>query len=320
MSGLVTVFGGSGFVGTQVVRALAKRGWRVRVASRRPKRAWEVMPFGDPGQLQLVRADITDRASVERALEGATACVNLVGVLYAKPGHGFRGVHVDGARNVAETCAAFGVKRLVHFSANGADVDSPSKYAATKGEGERVVREAFPAATIVRPSIIFGQGDGFFDRFAQLSTFTPVLPLFGWGRTRFQPVYVGDVARAVAGCLQTAACAGQTYVLAGPRAYSFAELMKLLLKETGRSRILLPLPHLAASVVGLAGDVQSLVMTPILTSDQALLLRKDNVAPEGVPGLEALGITPTAVEAIAPSYLWRYRKGGQFAELPAPSA
>jgi NADH dehydrogenase len=315
MQGLVTVFGGSGFVGVHLVRALAKRGWRVRIASRNPGRAYEIQPFGEVGQFQIKRADITRPASVAAAVKGATAVINLVGALYQKPGAGFRAVHVEGARNVAEAAARAGVKTLVQMSAIGADLDGPSLYARSKAEGEQAVREAFPAATVVRPSIIFGPEDGFFNKFAQLSGIAPVLPLFGGGETRFQPVYVGDVARAYAEILRTPAAAGETYELAGPRIYSFKELMQIVGRETHRPRPLVPLPHFAASVLGMAGDLQALVMAPVLTSDQALLLRRDNVAAEGSKGLEALGVEPTSVESIVPTYLWRYRRGGQFAEL-----
>lgn len=313
MQGLVTVFGGSGFVGTQIVHALARQGWRIRIASRKPGRAYDTQPFGDVGQIQRVRADVTDRVSVARALEGAVACVNLPGVLHGK----FEAIHVDGARNVAEACAALGVQRLVHISAIGADIDSPSGYARTKGEGEQAVRRAFPDATVLRPSIVFGPEDGFFNRFAAMASFSPVLPLFGGGETRYQPVYVGDVAQAVARALIDTAAPGQTYELAGPSTYTFKELMQLILRETGKARILLPLPHAAATMIGMVGNVQALVMEPILTTDQALLLRQDNVASPERPGLEALGVRPTSVEAIIPTYLWRYRKGGQFAEVAA---
>lgn len=314
MQGLVTVFGGSGFVGTHIVQALARQGWRVRIASRKPKRAYETQPFGDPGQIQRVRADIRDRASVDQALQGAVACVNLPGILYESPGRSFAAIHVDGARHVAEACAVLGVKRLVHMSAIGAEPDSPSRYARTKAEGEQAVRRAFPDATIVRPSIVFGPEDGFFNRFAALASYSPVLPLFGGGSTRYQPVYVGDVARAVARALVDPSAPGQTYDLAGPTVYTFRELMQMVLKQTGKSRVLLPLPHAAGSLIGMAGDVQGLLMSPVLTSDQAMLLRRDNVASSDRPGLEALGVAPTTVEAIVPTYLWRYRKGGQFAE------
>lgn len=315
MQGLVTVFGGSGFVGEQVVRALAKKGWRVRVACRRPQRAYDVVPFGDVGQIQLMRADVTDKAGVERAVAGASAVINLVGILYATPGRGFEAVHVDGARNVAEAAAAAGVKRLVQMSAIGADLDGPSVYARTKAEGEAAAREAFLGATVIRPSIVFGPEDSFFNRFAQLAGITPVLPLFGGGEQKFQPVYVGDLAQAFARVLADGSAAGKTFELGGPSVYSFKELMEIVTRETHRSRILLPLPHLAATVLGMAGNLQALLMAPILTSDQALLLLKDNVSAEGSSGLEALGIEPTSVEAIVPTYLWRYRRGGQFAEL-----
>ena len=315
MQGLVTVFGGSGFVGTQVVRALAKKGWRVRVACRRPQRAYDLVPFGDVGQIQLKRADVTDRASVERAVEGASAVINLVGILYATPGRGFQAVHVDGARNVAEAAAAAGAKRLVQMSAIGADPDGPSKYARTKAEGEAAAREAFPGVTIIRPSIVFGPEDGFFNRFAQMAGLTPVLPLFGGGVQKYQPVYVGDVAQAYARVLSDPAAAGQTFERGGPRVYSFKELMEIVTREIHRPRVLLPLPHLAATALGMAGNVQSLLMPPVLTTDQALLLQRDNVPAEGSAGLEALGIEATSVEAIVPTYLWRYRRGGQFAEL-----
>ena len=315
--GLVTVFGGSGFVGTQVVRELAAAGWRVRIACRKPMRAYETQPSGRVGQIQLMRADVTSREDVERALQGADACVNLVGILHEGVGRGFQQIHVNGSRNIAETCATFGIARLVQMSANGANAKGASAYARSKGEAEVAVLESVPTATILRPSIIFGQGDGFFERFAQMSTFTPALPLFGFGETRYQPVYVGDVARAVKGALERPDAAGRTYVLTGPTVYSFKQLMELVLKETGRGRLLLPLPFIAANFIGMFGNLQALVMKPVLTSDQAILLREDNVLPEGAEGLQALGVEPTAVEAIIPGYLWRYRKGGQFAEVAA---
>ena len=315
MAGLVTVFGGSGFVGTQVVRALAKRGWRVRVAARRPQRAYDVLPFGDVGQIQLKRCDINNPAHVAAAVEGASAVVNLVGILYQAPGRSFEAVHVDGPRAIAEASAAAGVNQLVQMSAIGADPDGPSSYARSKARGEVAVREAFPDATVIRPSIIFGPGDGFFNRFAQMAGISPVLPLFGGGDGLFQPVYVGDVAQAIARSLEDVSAPGQTYELGGPRTYSFKDLMQIVCRETRRQRILLPLPHIAASAIGLAGDMQSILMEPILTSDQALLLKQDNVVGEGVAGLAALGIEPTSVESIVPTYLWRYRRGGQFAEL-----
>jgi len=315
MAGLVTVFGGSGFVGTQVVRALLKRGWRVRVACRKPQRAHDLQPLGGVGQLQLKRANVTNVEQVAAAVAGADAVINLVGLLYEAPGRSFKAVHVDGARHVAEAAAAAGATALVQMSAIGADLDGPSLYAKTKAQGEQAVREAFPAATILRPSIVFGPDDSFFNRFAQLAQFTPVLPLFGGGEQRFQPLYVGDLSAAIANALDDKAARGRTFELGGPRTYSFKELMQLVCRETHRPRVLLPLPHIAASALGLVGNVQALLMAPILTSDQALLLRNDNVVSEGAPGLTALGVEPTAVESIISTYLWRYRRGGQFAEL-----
>lgn len=316
MQGLVTVFGGSGFIGTQVVKRLLKRGWRVRVACRRPQRAYDLQPLGNVGQIQLKRADITSRASVEAAVAGADAVINLVGILYETPWVGFNAIHVEGARHVAEAARAAGARSLVQMSALGADLDGPSKYARSKAEGEVAAREAFPGAVAIRPSIVFGQGDGFFNRFARMGQFAPVLPLFGGGETRYQPVYVGDVAEAICNAVEDPAAAGRTFELAGPRVYSFKELLQMIGRETHRPRVLLPLPHLAASAIGLAGNLQSLVMAPVLTSDQALLLRSDNVASEGSEGLMALGVDdPASLESILPTYLWRYRRGGQFAEL-----
>lgn len=315
MAGLVTVFGGSGFVGTQVVRALARRGWRVRVACRKPQHAYDLLPFGDVGQIQLKRCDITHADQVAAAVEGATAVVNLVGILYQAPGRSFRAAHVEGPRAIAEAAAAAGVTQLVQMSAIGADPVGPSLYAKSRAQGEAAVREAFPAAVIVRPSIIFGPADGFFNRFARLAGVCPALPLFGGGEGRFQPVYVGDVAQAIAQSLEAPASPGRTYELGGPRIYSFRELMEIVCRETRQSRALLPLPHIAASAIGLAGDLQSVLMEPILTSDQALLLKRDNVVGEGAAGLAVLGVEPTSVESVVPTYLWRYRRGGQFAEL-----
>jgi NADH dehydrogenase len=315
MQGLVTVFGGSGFVGTQVVKRLLKRGWRVRVACRKPQRAYELQPLGNVGQMQLKRADITNRASVQAAVAGADAVINLVGQLYDTPFRSFEAAHVDGARHVAEAARAAGARSLVQMSALGADFDAPSKYARSKAAGEAAVRRAFPGAVVIRPSIIFGQGDGFFSRFARMSQFAPVLPLFGGGENRFQPVYVGDVAEAICNAMEDAAAAGRTFELGGPSSYSFKELLEMIGRETHQPRVLLPLPHIAASAIGLAGNIQSVFMAPVLTSDQALLLRTDNVVSEGSQGLAALGVQPTSLESILPTYLWRYRRGGQFAEL-----
>lgn len=318
MQGLVTVFGGSGFVGGQVVRALAKAGHRVRVAVRQPNLAYKMRMLGDVGQIEVVQANVRNPASVARALDGAEACVNLVGVLFESGRQKFLSVHAMGARNVAEAAAKAGLKHLVHVSAIGADVDSAAKYARSKGEGEAAVREAFPSATIVRPSIVFGPEDDFFNRFAQMAALAPALPLVG-GDTRFQPVFVGDVAAVVAKAVTEPGAVGVTYELGGPCVYTMREILELILLETGRQRPLIPLPWAVAGLIGKLGDLQAsiLPLAPPLTSDQVEMLKSDNVAEGGLPGLAEAGVIPTAVEAVVPTYLYRYRKGGQYAETPA---
>jgi len=320
MQGLVTVFGGSGFLGAQVVRALARQGWRVRVAVRQPGRGYKLRMLGNVGQIQVVQANARDPQSIARALDGAQACVNLVGVLYESGRQKFASVHAMGARNIAAAAKAAGVARFIQVSAIGAAETSSSIYARTKAQGEAAVRQVIPDATIVRPSIIFGQGDGFFNRFAALARVSPVLPLIGGGKTRFQPVFVGDVAAAIAACLTDEATAGKTYELGGPAIYSFKALLEMVRRETGRSPVLLPIPFVLAELIGVAGQIQALVMPPILTVDQVALLHFDNVADHGLPGLAELGVTPTTVEAILPTYLRRYRKGGEFADAMAAAA
>jgi len=317
--GLVTLFGGSGFVGSQAVRALAKRGWRIRVAVRKPISAIEIQPLGDPGQIQLMHCDVTKPEQVALAVRGATAVVNLVGVLHDGGGaRSFEALHVDAARAIAETARAAGVQRFVQISANGADDHSPAAYARTKAQGEAAVRAVWPDAVVLRPSLVFGAGDGFLNRFAAMATIAPALPLFGGGHTKFQPVYVGDVAEAIARAVTRHDAAGRTYELGGPAVYSFEEVLKLVLRETGRSRILLPVPFPVARALGSALRMVGLFgLTPPLTRDQVLMLESDNVVSDGADSLAELDIQPTGVEAIAPSYLWRYRKGGQFAEAPA---
>ncbi len=317
MRGLVTVFGGTGFVGRQVVRALAKQGFRVRVAARNVGRGYRLRMLGDVGQIEVVQANVRNPASVGRALDGAEGCVNLVGVLYEGGRQGFQSLHAMGSKTIAEAAEARGVGRFVQVSALGADIDSPSKYARTKAMGEAVVRAAIPSAVVLRPSVVFGPEDAFFNRFATMAGFSPALPLPGGGETRFQPAYVADVAAAVAKALTDPDCAGQTYELGGPGVFTFRELMEFVLRETGKSRLLLPLPWGVASLVGQAAALSSLVgIPPVLTQDQVELLKSDNVVSDGAPGFVELGITPRSVEAIVPSYLYRYRKGGQYAATP----
>ena len=317
MQNLVTVFGGSGFVGTQAVRYLAKSGWRIRVAVRNPNLAYKMRLLGDVGQIDVVQASVRDRPSIERALDGAAASLNLVGVLRETGRQGFQAIHVMGARNVAEAARGMGVSRVVQMSAIGADPDGPSKYGRTKAEGEAAVREIFPDAAVVRPSIVFGNGDGFFNKFATMAQFSPVLPLIGGGLTCFQPVFVGDVGRALARIVGDEASAGQTFELAGPGAFTFRELMEKMLAETGQRRLLLPVPWPAARALGALADLGAAVIPPPVTADQVESLRVDNVPSGQHPGLAELGITPTSLEAVLPTYLYRYRKGGQYADQDA---
>jgi uncharacterized protein YbjT (DUF2867 family) len=315
--GLVTVFGGSGFVGTQAVRALARQGWRVRVAVRTPALAQDLRILGDVGQIQPVRCDITSPADVAAALKGADAAVNLVGILFETPGRGFEKAHVEGSRNIAEACVAAGVSRLVQMSAIGADTHSEGEYGRSKGKAEAAVRAVKPDAVILRPSIVFGNGDGFLNRFASMATMSPALPLIGGGETKFQPVWVGDVAEAIARSVARTDAAGRTFELGGPEVWSFKQILEYILRETGRRRLLAPLPFFAASMIGSLAQITAVVgIPPVLTQDQVLMLKTDNVVAPGAEGLSALGIEATGLEAIAPSYLWRYRRGGQFAVSP----
>ena len=315
MHNLVTVFGGSGFLGRHTVRALAKAGWRIKIATRHPNRAFFLRPLGTVGQIDFVKCDVADADSVAQALTGSSAVINLTGILFEK-GQSFEDVQAQGAGNIATAAAAAGVSQLVHVSAIGADEDSDSGYAETKAEGEQFVREAFPNAVILRPSIIFGPEDGFFNKFAQMARFLPALPLVGGGRTRFQPVFVGDVAQAIVASLNREDAAGRTYELGGPATYSFKELLEIILFQIGRKRFLVPLPFGLAMIK--AAFLQ-LLPNPILTIDQVRLLKKDNVVSPTAAGLKDLGIAPTSVEAVVPSYLWRYRAKGEYAEDPRKS-
>jgi uncharacterized protein YbjT (DUF2867 family) len=319
--GLITVFGGSGFVGSQVVQDLARRGWRIRVAVRRPDKAYKLQTSGHVGQIQAVRCDAADPAQVEAALRGADAAVNLIGVLYESGSRSFEAMHVDAARTIATACAAGRIGRLVHVSAIGANPESDSAYARTKAAGEMAVREAKPDAVIVRPSVIFGPGDDFLNRFASMASMSPFLPLIGGGRTRFQPVYVGDVAEAILHAVERADAAGRTFELGGPAVMTFEDILKLVLRETRRRNGLVPLPFPVARAIGSAAQLTALVgIPPVLTRDQVVSLESDNVVADGAQGLAELDVEPTGIEAIAPSYLWRYRRGGQFSERPTDTA
>ena len=316
--GLITVFGGSGFVGGQVVHALARRGWRVRIACRRPDRAYKLQTSGSVGQILAVRCDVNDPAQVAAALNGADAAINLVGILYEAGKRSFQAMHVDASRIIAEACAAGGVDRLVQVSALGANPESESDYARTKAEAEMAVRAVEPNAVIVRPSVVFGSGDDFLNKFAKMGQIAPALPLIGGGKTKFQPVYVGDVAEAIARCATDAGAAQRTFELGGPAVMSFEDVLKLVLRETHRTRLLAPLPFFVAKMIGGLAQLTAMVgIKPVLTEDQVTLLQSDNVVSADAEGLAALGIEPTGIEAVAANYLWRYRRGGQFAEAAA---
>jgi uncharacterized protein YbjT (DUF2867 family) len=313
---VVTVFGASGFIGRYVVAEIAKSGARVRASVRRPDRASFLKPMGDVGQVTPIATNIRDDASVAAAVDGADTVINLVGILFPGSKQTFESLQSDGAHRVARAARAAGAQRLVQVSAIGADAESDSAYASTKGIGENLVREAFPGASIVRPSIVFGPEDDFFNRFAALARFTPALPLIGGGHTKFQPVYVGDVADAIAAICNEPKSAGTTYELGGPRIYSFRELMEIVLKEIDRKRLLVPVPFpiatAQAAVLELAfwlPKVLNLGANPPVTVDQVKLLRHDNVMSGNLPGLEDLGVDATALETIVPAYLRRYRRG-----------
>ncbi|MBI1235389.1 MAG: NAD-dependent epimerase/dehydratase family protein [Alphaproteobacteria bacterium] len=312
---MITVFGGSGFVGRYVVRALVKKGYRVRVATRRPHLALDMKVTGVVGQVELMQANVRNPASVARAVAGAHGVVNLVGILAESGKQRFASLQADGARNIAEAAAAAGAQRFVQMSAIGADAGSKSRYAVTKAAGEAAVQQAFPGAVILRPSIIFGTEDEFFNRFADMARFAPALPLPGGGRMKMQPVFVGDVAASVATAISDASVAG-VYELGGPRTYTYKELMAFILKTIDRPRLLVPVPMFAMSLLGLAGELAAILpfVQPFLTRDQVVMLGKDNVVAPDAQGIGDLGITPETVEAIVPGYLERYRRYGQFHE------
>lgn len=312
---IITVFGGSGFLGRHVVRALARAGHRLRVAVRYPNRAHHLLPLGRVGQIQLMKADIRRAEDVRRALDRADAAVNLVGILFQTRRQRFDTIHAEAAGEIADMAKQAGARRLVHVSAIGADPDASSRYARSKGEGEARVRAAFAGATILRPSIVFGPEDEFFNRFAALARLLPVLPLIGGGTTRFQPVYAGDVGQAVRVALESPENMARIYELGGPDILTFREVLEYILRETHRKRLLIPVPFAIAKAMALPMEI---LPRPLLTRDQVELLKSDNVAAPGMPGLAELGITPTEIAAVVPSYLVRFRPRGQFDPVCPP--
>ena len=314
---LVTVFGGSGFLGRHVVRALANRGYRIRVAVRRPELTGYLKPLGAVGQIETVQANVRFPHSVEAAARDADIVVNLVGILFERGRQRFDAVQAEGAETVALGARAAGA-RLVHVSAIGADENSPAHYARSKADGERRVLAAQPAAIIMRPSIVFGPEDEFFNRFAALARIAPALPLPGGGHTRFQPVFAGDVAEGIAKAVDGEAKPGAIYELGGPDVRTFKELMQFTLATIERRRLLVPVPF---AVMKLQAEFLQFLPKPPLTPDQVELLKSDNVvsaaAHEQGRTLEALGIVPDSIAALVPDYLWRFRKTGQFRSRPA---
>jgi NADH dehydrogenase len=317
-SPLVTVFGGSGFVGRHAVRALAKAGYRIRAASRRPDLAGHLQPMGAVGQIMPVQANLRYPDSVARAVEGADAVINAVGILAPGGAQTFDAVHAAGARAIAKAARLAGAKHVIHVSAIGADAKSPSQYARTKAAGEGAMLDEFPAAVILRPSIVFGPEDEFFNRFAAMATVSPFLPLIGGGRTRFQPVYVGDLATAIAQSVAGGAKPGTIYEIGGPEVLTFRELLDRTLRYCGRNRAYLPLPLWAAKLQAIMTSPLPNSIRPV-TLDQLRLLEKDNVVSSLAKAegrtLEAFGVAaPASVDAIVPGYLGRFRPKGQFAD------
>jgi uncharacterized protein YbjT (DUF2867 family) len=309
---LITIFGGSGFLGRHVVRALAKQHYRIRVAVRRPDLAGHLQPLGRVGQIHAVQANVRRRPSVAAAVRGSDVVINLVGILFESGRQRFDSVHSFGAEAVALAAAAHDA-RMIHVSAIGADENSSAAYARSKAVGEELVLAATPGATVFRPSIVFGPNDDFFNRFAALARLSPMLPLIGGGHTRFQPVFAGDVAEAIVRAVAGEAKPGTVYELGGPEVFTFKELLEFVLATIERRRLLVPLPF---GLARLQAAFLALMPKPLLTPDQVELLRYDNVVSDAanIEGrtLQGLGIAPRSVPAIVPSYLWRFRKTGQF--------
>ena len=320
--GLVTLVGGSGFLGRYAARVLVERGWRVRVACRRVHAAIDVRLAGPPGWVDIVQANIRDRASLERALDGADAVVNLVGILFEHGRQTFAGEQADGAALLAQVAAEKGIDRFVQVSAIGADAGSKSPYGRTKAAAEQAVREAIPSAVILRPSIVFGPEDQFFNRFANLARFAPFLPSIGGGKTRFQPVYAGDVAEAIAAAVTLPDAAGKTFELGGPRTYSFNDIYDIIMRTTDRKRFKIPVPFFVIRPFAyITGAVWRFVPpfswgffgAPPITGSQIEMLTRDNIVEPGALTIGDLGVDMLeSVEAIVPSYLWRFRPYGEF--------
>ncbi len=316
--GLVCVFGANGFLGHYVVRNLAKDGWRVRACVRRPHIAGELKVMGAVGQIQLVQANIRYKKSVEQAVQGCDAVINLAGILVEQGRQNFSAVHVLGAKNVAEAAKKAGIKNLVHLSALGANARNGSNYAHSKAKGEKTIATAIPSADIVRPSILFGEGDGFFTRFARLSNLTFALPLLGGGTTKFQPLYVDDLAKAICK-ITNKGSSGKTWELAGAETFTFKQLMSFTLGAIDKKRLLIPIPWNLSHLMGAFGEISGFMpfVTPFLTRDQVVLLRRDNIVSGKYPGLADLDIKAETIVAVIPASLAHFRKYGQFHQASA---
>ncbi len=310
---IVTLIGGSGFIGRHIVRALAKRGYRIRVACRRPDLAGHVQPLGTTGQVMPVQANVRFPASLAAVCDGAYTVINLTGILASRGAQSFDAIHVFGAEASAKAAKAAKAQVFIQMSALGADVESASDYARSKAAGEAKARAAFPGAIVLRPSIVFGPEDNFFNQFAGLSRLAPALPLIGGGHTKFTPLFVGDLAEAIARLIDSSEASGKTFEFGGPEVFTFKQLLEFTLETIGRKRLLVPVPWPIAKVMG---SVMGLLPFAPLTADQVELLKTDNVVSEVATregrDLAGLGITAHSIQGIVPSYLYRYRKAGQF--------
>ena len=309
---IICIFGGSGFLGQHVVQDLARAGYRIKIASRIPESAFELKTYGDVGQIAPVVCNYSDKASLENVIDGCDVVINLIGILYQKSKNSFMRVHHDLPEAMATVCHEKKISKFIHVSALGVET-SQSKYAKSKLAGEKAIVEAYPDATILRPSVVFGAGDNFFNMFAKLATFLPVLPLIGGGKTKFQPVYVGDIAQAIANIVEekTDEFKGKTYQLAGPEVVTFKEIYQILLSEINRDRALVSVPW---PIAKLQGAVFGLLPKPLLTYDQVVSLKSDNVKDDAALGLQDLDVESTAMGSILPRYLSNFKKGGPFSE------
>lgn len=305
---IVTIFGGTGFIGRHIVRRLAREGYTVKVATRAPESAYFLKPYGKVAQIVPVACNCNDQRSIAAAVDGARIVINCIGILHARKKHGFFKAHVETAQSIAAAAAKAGADRLVHISALGID-QARSRYAESKREGEAAVRAAFPAATILRPSVVFGPEDRFFNMFARLAQLLPALPLIGGGKTKLQPVYVADVADAVMTAIARPATAGRTYELGGPDIVTFRDIYNDLARYTGKKRLLVPVPFWSASI---DARFLALLPNPVLTPDQVVTLKTDNIVSPGALTLVDLGIAPTGMTLVVPHYLEHFRPGGRF--------